>query len=151
MIAFSNPKVLGFPFSTKNNFTWGEKCEQFKFKFKFIYSHLFNYNTTIREKKGRTKTLFTWSGGPRSSGVSFFCFVSPRAWKLRKPRLRAVSLFSVVRRAKRETRKWPRARLMALVSRVSRLRRSRARALPLLAKHRKKKRDCSQSKGNQPH
>ena len=28
-------------------------------------------------------------------------------------RLRAVSLFSVVRRAKRETRKWPRARLMA--------------------------------------
>ena len=21
-----------------------------------------------------TKTLFTWSGGPRSSGVSFFCF-----------------------------------------------------------------------------
>ena len=47
MIAFSNPKVLGFPFSTKNNFTWGEKCEQFK----FIYSHLFNYNTTIRKKK----------------------------------------------------------------------------------------------------
>ena len=61
------------------------------------------------------------------------------------------SLSSVVRRAKRETRKWPRARLMArdgrgtqiaaLVSRVSRLRRSRARALPLL--NRKKKRDCS--------
>ena len=25
------------------------------------------------------KGLFTWSGGPRSSGVSFFCFVSPRA------------------------------------------------------------------------
>ena len=62
------------------------------------------------------------------------------------------SLSSVVRRAKRETRKWPRARLMArdgrgtkkanaLVSRVSRLRRSRARTLPLL--NRKKKRDCS--------
>ena len=62
------------------------------------------------------------------------------------------SLSSVVRRAKRETRKWPRARLMArdgrgtkkadaLVSRVSRLRRARARALPLL--NRKKKRDCS--------
>ena len=32
-----------------------------------------------------TKTLFTWSGGPRSSGVSFFCFVSPRAWKQKKP------------------------------------------------------------------
>ena len=37
------------------------------------------------------------------------------------------SLFSVVRRAKRETRKWPGA--SALVSRVSQLRRSRARAL----------------------
>ena len=31
----------------------------------------------------------------------------------RKSRLRAVSLFSVVHRAKRETRKWPRALLMA--------------------------------------
>ena len=25
------------------------------------------------------KGLFTWSGGPRSSGVGFFCFLSPRA------------------------------------------------------------------------
>ena len=72
-------------------------------------------------------------------------------------RLLAVSLFSVVRRAKRETRKWPCVWLMAregrdnsfssraaaLVSRVSRLRRPRARAFPLL--NRKKKRDCSQS------
>ena len=32
----------------------------------------------------QTNTLFTWSGGPRSSGVSFFCFVSPRAWKQKK-------------------------------------------------------------------
>ena len=31
------------------------------------------------------KGLFTWSGGPRSSGVSFFCFVSPREWKQKKP------------------------------------------------------------------
>ena len=31
------------------------------------------------------KTLFTRSGGPRSSGVSVFCFVSPRAWKQKKP------------------------------------------------------------------
>ena len=30
------------------------------------------------------KTLFTWSGGPRSDGVGFFCFVSPRAWKQKK-------------------------------------------------------------------
>ena len=27
----------------------------------------------------KTKGLFTWSGGPRSSGVGFFCFVFPRA------------------------------------------------------------------------
>ena len=33
----------------------------------------------------KLKTLFTWSGGPRSSGVGFFCFVSPRAWKQKKP------------------------------------------------------------------
>ena len=32
-----------------------------------------------RDEFGESKTLFTWSGGPRSSGVSFFCFVSPRA------------------------------------------------------------------------
>ena len=65
-------------------------------------------------------------------------------------RLRAVSLFSVVRRAKRETREWPRARLMARDGRgrprFARLAASplaRACALPLL--NRKKKRDCSQS------
>ena len=66
-------------------------------------------------------------------------------------RLRAVSLFSVVCRVKRETRKWPRAWLMARDgrgcrprSRVSRLRCSRPRAL--LSLNLKKKRDCSQSK-----
>ena len=32
-----------------------------------------------------SKALFTWSGGPQSSGVGFFCFVSPRAWKQKKP------------------------------------------------------------------
>ena len=31
------------------------------------------------------KILFTWSGGPRSSGVSFFCLVSLIAWKQKKP------------------------------------------------------------------
>ena len=31
------------------------------------------------------KTLFTWSGGPRSSGVGFLCFVYTRAWKQKKP------------------------------------------------------------------
>ena len=32
-----------------------------------------------------SQTLFTWSGGTRSSRVGFFCFVSPRAWKQKKP------------------------------------------------------------------
>ena len=31
------------------------------------------------------KTLFTWSGGPRSSGVGFFCFVSPERENKKKP------------------------------------------------------------------
>ena len=69
-----------------------------------------------------------------------------------KCRLRAVSLFSVVRLAKRETREWPRARLMARDGRGTRPRfarlaaspLARACALPLL--NRKKKRDCSQSR-----
>ena len=30
-------------------------------------------------KQDAFKTLFTWSGGPRSSGVGFSCFMSPRA------------------------------------------------------------------------
>ena len=38
-----------------------------------------NENTYISSIKRVTKTLFTWSGGPRSSGVGFFCFVFPRA------------------------------------------------------------------------
>ena len=55
-------------------------------------------------------------------------------------RLRAVSLFSVVRRAKRETRKWPRAWLKARDGRgCPRF----ARAL--LSLNLKKKRDCWQS------
>ena len=39
---------------------------------------------TTNHRHYSTKTLFTWSGGPRSSGVRFFCFVSPRAWKQKK-------------------------------------------------------------------
>ena len=66
-------------------------------------------------------------------------------------RLRAVSLFSVVRQAKRETRKGPRAWLMARDGRgtkkemifFSGYHPRFARALSLL--NRKKKRDCSQS------
>ena len=32
-----------------------------------------------------SKTLFTWSGGPRSSGVGFFCFHALRDTKQKKP------------------------------------------------------------------
>ena len=46
------------------------------------------------------------------------------------PRLRAVSLFSVVRRAKHETRKWPRAWLMARNGRGTRFARLAASPLP---------------------
>ena len=31
------------------------------------------------------KTLFTWSGGPRSSGVGFFCFHALGDTKQKKP------------------------------------------------------------------
>ena len=51
--------------------------------------------------------------------------------KRKKNRLRAVSLFSVVRRAKRETRKWPRACLMARDGRGTRPRFARLAASPL--------------------
>ena len=51
--------------------------------------------------------------------------------KRKKNRLRAVSLFSVVRRAKRETRKWPRACLMARDGRGTRPRLARLAASPL--------------------
>ena len=32
-----------------------------------------------------TKTLFTWSGGPQSSGVGFFCFHALADTKQKKP------------------------------------------------------------------
>ena len=51
------------------------------------------------------------------------------------PRLRAVSLFSVVRRAKRETRKWPRAWLMARDGRGCRPRFALLAASPLPRVH----------------
>ena len=64
-------------------------------------------------------------------------------------RLRAVSFFSLVRRAKRETRKWPRAWLMARDGRGCRPRFARLAASPLpracIALNLKKKRDCSHS------
>ena len=47
-------------------------------KLQFI-SHIYQLKQLIKEPTRVTKTLFTWSEGPRSSGVVFFCFVSPRA------------------------------------------------------------------------
>ena len=63
----------------------------FKGYFFFITSKLaWNsfFSNTFSEYLGvsnQSKTLFTWSGGTRSSGVGFFCFVSHRAWKQKKP------------------------------------------------------------------
>ena len=45
-----------------------------------------NKNTyDISSIKSVTKTLFTWSGGPRSSGVGFFCFHALEDTKQKKP------------------------------------------------------------------
>ena len=57
---------------------------------KFTIKYLFFLKAALNTRKciytqNLTKTLFTWSGGTRFSGVSFFCFVSPRAWKQKKP------------------------------------------------------------------
>ena len=35
--------------------------------------------------QNETKTLFTWSGGPRPSGVGFFCFHALGDTKQKKP------------------------------------------------------------------
>ena len=52
--------------------------------FSFPTTYIINSFSTLKNCYA-PKTLFTWSGGPRSSGVSFFCFVSSRAWKQKKP------------------------------------------------------------------
>ena len=45
-----------------------------------------NDNTyDISSIKRETKGLFTWSGGPRSSGVGFFCFHALADTKQKKP------------------------------------------------------------------
>ena len=55
---------------------------QHTFSVHFFAVVLHDYDVKLPET---SKTLFTWSEGPRSSGVGFFCFVSPRAWKQKKP------------------------------------------------------------------
>ena len=42
------------------------------------------FNSLYVKKVMRTKGLFTWSGGPRSSGVGFFCFHALRDTKQKK-------------------------------------------------------------------
>ena len=46
-------------------------------------SHSINQSTPLF--KCQTKDLFTWSGGPRSSGVAFFCFHALGDTKQKKP------------------------------------------------------------------
>ena len=55
---------------------------QHNFYVHFFAVVLHDYNVKLPET---SKGLFTWSGGPRFSEVNFFCFVSPRAWKQKKP------------------------------------------------------------------
>ena len=60
-------------------------CPQYNlFSPKRLLNHCLTFflgdiKSSLGELKTMFKTLFTWSGGLRSSGVSFFCFVSPRA------------------------------------------------------------------------
>ena len=43
-------------------------------------------NLQVRSRcSSGTKGLFTWSGGPRSSGVGFFCFYALGDTKQKKP------------------------------------------------------------------
>ena len=44
-----------------------------------------NKSQRPREKWRKYKGLFTWSGGPRSSGVGFFCFHALGDTKQKKP------------------------------------------------------------------
>ena len=48
-----------------------------------LYEYGLKKSVSILQKRNyapkEIKTLFPWSGGPRSSGVGFFCFVSLRA------------------------------------------------------------------------
>ena len=46
-----------------------------------VYVHQNKWNISLLETKG----LFTWSGGPRSSGVGFFCFHALGDTKQKKP------------------------------------------------------------------
>ena len=39
----------------------------------------------VKSERTVSKTLFTWSGGPRSSGVGFFCFHALADTKQKKP------------------------------------------------------------------
>ena len=50
-----------------------------------MYAYEFKTKEKQKLAEIKIKTLFTWSGGPRSNGVGFFCFVSSRAWKQKKP------------------------------------------------------------------
>ena len=50
-------------------------CSPLEFNSKKICQH----STKKKDGISAIKTLFTWSGGPPSSGVGFFCFVSHRA------------------------------------------------------------------------
>ena len=69
-----------------NNETFKMDLEQTIFETHSIITVQLYYwlSKNLSVKIWSNKTLFTWSGGPRSSGVSFFCFVSPRAWKQKK-------------------------------------------------------------------
>ena len=64
--------VLRLPDSWSN---WNLKMLVFEERGKPEYPEK---NLSEQTREPTTKTLFTWSGGPRFRGVGFFCFVSPK-------------------------------------------------------------------------
>ena len=71
--------------SDSRNFPWGSITDVIQKIEKMLNNTHITTQKWISNGFRNSKTLFTWSGGPRSSGVGFFCFVFPRAWKQKKP------------------------------------------------------------------
>ena len=50
-----------------------------------LFSRKISYRNRVLSLNGFLRPCLHGGGGPRSSGVGFFCFVSARAWRQKKP------------------------------------------------------------------
>ena len=71
LIRFAVASGLLVFFFNRRKLSKKKKRRKRRLRFQFKFMRLIH--------SANSKTLFTWSGGPRSSGVGFFCFVSLRA------------------------------------------------------------------------